>query len=138
MNHPISTKNSTSEPVQSVHSFRLQRRTEISNANVFHLGKDRYPINTMSNEGFMKMVHFLDKKSSPFIQLFWIILYCTQNGEKRLVATSFVKIHKFTGARNRVKNYILLIEYSLIPGEKNASFVCRDEVFFQICFLHLH
>lgn len=125
MNHPISTKNSTSEPVQSVHPFRLQRCNEITDANVFHLAKDRYPINTMSNKGFMKMGHLLDKRSSPFIQLFWIILYCTAKRGKEsgltaveYFATSFVKIHKFTGTRNRVKNYILLIEYSLIPGEK--------------------
>lgn len=83
VNHPISTKNSTSEPVQSVHPFRLQRRTEITNASVFHLAKDRYP---MSNKGFTKMVHLLDKRSSPFMQLFWIILHRMQNGEERVVS----------------------------------------------------
>ena len=38
------------------------RHTEITDAITFHLAKDMCPINTVSNEGFEKMINILDKK----------------------------------------------------------------------------
>ena len=46
----------------TVYPSTSQRHTEVTDAIAFHLAKDMCPINTVSNEGFRKMVNTLDKR----------------------------------------------------------------------------
>lgn len=56
LNHPTTTWMSikTSLYSCSLYACSSQRRTEVANTIVFHLAKDKYKINTLSNEGLKK------------------------------------------------------------------------------------
>ena len=61
---PTSTQKTITATLHSTTAYpsTSQRHTEITDAIAFHLAKDMCPINTVSNEGFRKMVKTLDKR----------------------------------------------------------------------------
>ena len=61
---PTSTQKTITATLHSATAYpsTSQRHTEIPDAIAFHLAKDMCPINTVSNEGFRKMVKTLDKR----------------------------------------------------------------------------